>query len=399
MGGISISIVTSLLVLLILPMCSILGTASESETYGFDQIGSPLYLEKGDHLDYEVDVTPMIQSMIEEEGSDSATYEDVSTSLETTIQGIETMTIDGKSVETHIEMIEMNVKFTIVDEEMGVMSTMDIHTQAKEWINRVTSRTVRSEETSTSIMVMTYGEGEYTSTSTIESQTITSKVYSAIDEADPFPLESGMKWSSEETYNLDVTEMSRYRYEDEEFSDWDIMDSSGTVIETFDNEVLPEKVISTANGDIKVIAIESRVTGSPDFEIKYFDMYGMVAQEETYQNEEPVLIITIREWDCKNLQDADGDEIIDILDDFPEDRSASVDSDKDGYPDFWNDGMTESDSSSNLRIDEYPNDATRWEKKEAPSDSSSPQIVLPILGLLISLFIVIAIVIYFVRRK
>jgi hypothetical protein len=51
--------------------------------------------------------------------------------------------------------------------------------------------------------------------------------------------------------------------------------------------------------------------------------------------------------------DTDGDGIADIYDAFPADAAASVDSDGDGYPDSWNDGKTEADSTTGLVLDDH----------------------------------------------
>ena len=67
-------------------------------------------------------------------------------------------------------------------------------------------------------------------------------------------------------------------------------------------------------------------------------------------------------WDYLDARlvttDTDNDGVQDGLDDFPNDPAASVDSDWDGYPDFWNDGKSQSDSTSSpaLEIDVFPND-------------------------------------------
>ncbi len=45
-----------------------------------------------------------------------------------------------------------------------------------------------------------------------------------------------------------------------------------------------------------------------------------------------------------------------FLDAFPDDPAASVDSDNDSYPDYWNSGMTDEDSKTGLHLDAFPND-------------------------------------------
>jgi hypothetical protein len=72
------------------------------------------------------------------------------------------------------------------------------------------------------------------------------------------------------------------------------------------------------------------------------------------------------------------------LDAFPEDIAASMDTDRDGFPDEWNPGMSvasndtdgdghpdewnagrkKKDSTTGLKIDQFPDDPEKWEKKE-----------------------------------
>jgi len=49
--------------------------------------------------------------------------------------------------------------------------------------------------------------------------------------------------------------------------------------------------------------------------------------------------------------DTDGDSYADCIDAFPSDPAASVDNDRDGYPDFWNPGMNSLDSTTGLVLD------------------------------------------------
>lgn len=55
--------------------------------------------------------------------------------------------------------------------------------------------------------------------------------------------------------------------------------------------------------------------------------------------------------------DSDNDGVENTLDAFPLDPAASVDTDNDGYPDAWNVGYTQADSTSNLNLDAYPQDS------------------------------------------
>ncbi|MCB9936869.1 MAG: hypothetical protein H6823_01380 [Planctomycetaceae bacterium] len=68
--------------------------------------------------------------------------------------------------------------------------------------------------------------------------------------------------------------------------------------------------------------------------------------------------------------DADGDGAVGIDDAFPLDAAASVDSDRDGAPDHFNAGYSESDSTQGLRIDAFPNDpACQLPEHAAPGQS------------------------------
>jgi hypothetical protein len=58
--------------------------------------------------------------------------------------------------------------------------------------------------------------------------------------------------------------------------------------------------------------------------------------------------------------DSDGDGASNTSDAFPLDRAASVDTDQDGYPDAWNAGRTQADSTTGLAIDAFPSDAACW---------------------------------------
>src|SRR6185295_19514665 len=58
--------------------------------------------------------------------------------------------------------------------------------------------------------------------------------------------------------------------------------------------------------------------------------------------------------------DSDGDGVTNSLDAFPLDRAASVDSDHDGYPNAWNAGRSQADSTTGLTLDAFPTDAACW---------------------------------------
>jgi len=65
------------------------------------------------------------------------------------------------------------------------------------------------------------------------------------------------------------------------------------------------------------------------------------------------------QWETRpnfKAQDTDNDSIPDIIDDFPIDPAASIDTDSDGYPDDWNPGTSESVSTTGLHLDAFPSD-------------------------------------------
>ena len=55
--------------------------------------------------------------------------------------------------------------------------------------------------------------------------------------------------------------------------------------------------------------------------------------------------------------DTDGDTVPNAEDAFPLDIAASLDTDHDGYPDAWNAGYSQADSTTGLSLDAYPQDA------------------------------------------
>ena len=91
--------------------------------------------------------------------------------------------------------------------------------------------------------------------------------------------------------------------------------------------------------------------------------------------------------------DSDNDSIPDIMDAFPFDPAASIDSDGDGMPDEWNPGMDREDSTSDppLEMDPFPNDP-----KNAIDDGSNSWILI---GLGTSLLIIILLLIVLIIAK
>jgi len=81
--------------------------------------------------------------------------------------------------------------------------------------------------------------------------------------------------------------------------------------------------------------------------------------------------------------DSDNDGFYDDEDDFPDDPAASVDTDGDGYPDDWNSGKNQDDSTTNLTLDDIDDDPAasvdtdgdhypdKWNDGKNQSDSTS----------------------------
>ena len=85
--------------------------------------------------------------------------------------------------------------------------------------------------------------------------------------------------------------------------------------------------------------------------------------------------------------DTDGDGTLDSVDAFPNDAAASLDSDGDNYPNNWNQGKSVKDSTTNLTIDAYPNDPTKWNPEEEEGDDGfgrwgDPEVIVAIIALI-----------------
>jgi len=63
--------------------------------------------------------------------------------------------------------------------------------------------------------------------------------------------------------------------------------------------------------------------------------------------------------------DFDKDEMLNDEDTFPNDPSASQDTDNDGYPDSWNDGKSQDDSTTGLTLDAFPDDPEEWDDTDS----------------------------------
>ena len=89
---------------------------------------------------------------------------------------------------------------------------------------------------------------------------------------------------------------------------------------------------------------------------------------EVNSTTEPKLSLDLFPDDKEDWCDTDGDGVGDNGDAFHYDIAASVDNDRDGYPDEWNEGMTKEDSTTGLRLDKYPESSKKWtDEPESPS--------------------------------
>jgi hypothetical protein len=76
-------------------------------------------------------------------------------------------------------------------------------------------------------------------------------------------------------------------------------------------------------------------------------------------------------------EDSDKDNVLNSEDAFPLDPAASVDSDLDGYPDAWNPGNNELDSTTGLMLDAYPEDSECYLSEHGDGEYCDYSIVTP----------------------
>lgn len=97
--------------------------------------------------------------------------------------------------------------------------------------------------------------------------------------------------------------------------------------------------------------IEVRELGfSPEFTITQNDAYLFIGHGQD--------ALQLQTYVPDN--DIDNDGVNNVDDAFPNDIAASEDSDGDGYPDTWNEGYSEADSTTGLTIDVFPVDSLCW---------------------------------------
>jgi WD40 repeat protein len=99
-------------------------------------------------------------------------------------------------------------------------------------------------------------------------------------------------------------------------------------------------------------------------------------------------------WDF----DSDNDGSNDFFDSFPDDPSASIDTDGDGYPDYWNEGQSAVNSTTGLKLDKYPDDPERWEEEEAEKSGNFPVILVSTL-ITVIIFTVVFLLVRINRKR
>jgi hypothetical protein len=86
---------------------------------------------------------------------------------------------------------------------------------------------------------------------------------------------------------------------------------------------------------------------------------------------------TVRFTNYSPNDDSDGDGVTNTADAFPADAAASVDGDRDGYPDAWNAGKSQVDSTTGLTLDAFPLDAGCWLPAHASGGVCNPGATVP----------------------
>jgi hypothetical protein len=358
MTGLTVSVGLFMFALLVFPIISsnVNGEDTGEHEYTFFRVP----FEAGDTFDYDMDISKMVQTIIDEEGSESAVYEITFSESRITVSDPEKLTVGGTEIETFVLLKEMEMGYTIIDDEQQVRTEMEMTIEVRECISMSNFLTVGSEETVKQRITMTFGDDMGSYTSVIETETVTEDQYLDADLEGSMKMEVGEIWSSTVKYDSTVTERSRYKYDTEPFSEWESSSFEENVIDTITFEIVSVKDIEVPAGKFEVLEKTSESAGGYEMECEYLDQFGMMVRCETMFEGEPEIIMILTDFQMKNREDSDGDGVIDIRDAFPTDKAASVDSDNDGHPDSWNEGMTEEDSTTSLELDRFPDDPDRW---------------------------------------
>ncbi len=135
--------------------------------------------------------------------------------------------------------------------------------------------------------------------------------------------------------------------------------------------------------------------GIPDPEDTDMDGDGVPNTSDAFPNDPAASVDTDNdgypdEW---NTGKSEADSTTGLrLDTFPNDPAASKDTDGDGYPDEWNTGKSEADSTIGLKLDAFPKDPTKWEEESNGNESFLSQKIgpLPLYALIVFVIIGLA---------
>jgi hypothetical protein len=371
----------------------------------------------GDYFEYELNIDDMIQS--EEDDDDSIIgYKDVETSFRISIKGTETVTFSEDSIECWIIQTNIEMKYTLEgDGEYTDYMILDAEGVEKSWIDKKTHVSMKGESEFQIRGESHYPEGDFIERVIFESESIEKKDYSVVEAGPPFPLKVGKTWSNQNTYTTNTTTKDRYKFDDEEFSDWSFEYDVEEISETINYEIISENENVVPAGTFTTLKIKEQVKGESDYRFIFQDKYGMDIEVQEYEEGALAEIFSLKSYQFDQAKDTDNDGYRDIIDDFPDDPNenndadndsvgdntdsfptdpaASIDSDSDGYPDKWNDGKTEADSTSGLSLDDYPQNADKWEKDS--DDSSSLTMFLALIVVIV--LVIIMILIILMRKK
>ena len=121
-----------------------------------------------------------------------------------------------------------------------------------------------------------------------------------------------------------------------------------------------------ANGSIVTLATANnqttlrRLSSSNLTNLEQVSFAGQALRVVGSDTQMAVIVVnngTVQFYSYVPNDDSDGDGVLNTVDAFPLDRAASVDTDGDGYPDSWNAGRTQADSTTGLTLDAFPQDS------------------------------------------
>ena len=353
--------IPAMLFAILLLAVSLMGTVqAEDET----EIKEFLPFTTGDYFEYDFDIESLLNDMVQND-EDFESYKDVTTKAKMTVKGTETVQVDSESKECWIIEFEMDMEYTLVDDE-GNEYHNDMHMLEKEWWCTSTHATVKSEETEEAKMEISMAAGNRSGDDTliIESVTVTVKEYTKIADEFPFPLKVGKTWSLDEEYTENTTTKSRDNIMGN-MSDWEFEYEETNEVVTTNYEVISGNEVVTPAGNFTTLKIKGQEKGEAEYMFTYFDVNGMDVQEEAYDEDGTLaFIIKLKGYTFVSSTDTDSDGAVDIRDAFPSDASETADTDSDGVGDngdaFPNDENETKDTDGDGmgdNADVFPSDA------------------------------------------